>query len=185
VTPEGTTLYLDAFGVHVELFSASISQWNEYLVAGGQMVGVRFERSDSTVTTRYFHPDHLGSIAVITDEAGAVAERLSYDAWGKRRFPNGADDPSGSITSQTTVGFTGQEELADVGLVPDPRLDHRDRGDGDLRVRLCAVPALGGGHNRGCRRRHHHRQARPRLEGGPDRRGDGVGLQRGRGSDIS
>ena len=60
---------------------------------------------------------HLGSIAVITDETGAVAERLSYDAWGKHRFPNGADDPSGSITSQTTVGFTGQEELADVGLV--------------------------------------------------------------------
>jgi RHS repeat-associated protein len=27
------------------------------------------------------------------------------------------DDPSGSITSQTTRGFTGQEELADVGLV--------------------------------------------------------------------
>src|SRR5262249_44422488 len=41
----------------------------------------------------------------------------SYDAWGKRRFPTGADDPSGSITSQTTRGFTGQEELADAGLV--------------------------------------------------------------------
>jgi uncharacterized protein RhaS with RHS repeats len=80
VTPEGTTLYFDAFGVHVELFSATISQWNEYLVAGGQMVGVRFERSNSTVATRYFHQDHLGSIAVITDETGAVAERLSYDA---------------------------------------------------------------------------------------------------------
>jgi RHS repeat-associated protein len=117
VTPEGTTLYFDPFGVHVEYFSASTSQWNEYLVAGGQMVGVRFERSDSTVATRYFHPDHLGSVAVITEETGAVAERLSYDAWGKRRFPNGADDPAGSITSQTTVGFTGQEELADVGLV--------------------------------------------------------------------
>jgi RHS repeat-associated protein len=46
-----------------------------------------------------------------------VVERDSYDAWGKRRFPNGADDPSGSLTSQTTRGFTGQEELTDVGLV--------------------------------------------------------------------
>jgi len=36
---------------------------------------------------------------------------------GKRRFPTGADDPTGSITSQVTRGFTGQEELADVGLV--------------------------------------------------------------------
>ena len=46
-----------------------------------------------------------------------MVERLSYDAWGKRRFPNGQDDPTGSISSQTTRGFTGQEELADVGLV--------------------------------------------------------------------
>jgi len=65
------------------------------------------------------HTDNLSSIAVITDESGAVAERLSYDAWGKRRFPNGADDPSGNLNSrsQTTRGFTGQEELDDVGLV--------------------------------------------------------------------
>src|SRR5207245_9036681 len=49
--------------------------------------------------------------------SGAVVERDGYDAWGKRRFPNGDDDRSGSLTSQTTRGFTGQEELADVGLV--------------------------------------------------------------------
>jgi RHS repeat-associated protein len=81
------------------------------------MLGVRVLHSDNSVTTRYFHTDHLGSIAVITDENGSVVERDSYDAWGKRRFPNGADDPTGSITSQTTRGFTGQEELTDVGLV--------------------------------------------------------------------
>src|SRR5262249_39241215 len=57
------------------------------------------------------------SVAVITDESGTVLERLSFDAWGKRRFPSGADDPSGSITSQTNRGFTGHEELDAVGLV--------------------------------------------------------------------
>ncbi len=81
------------------------------------MPGVCVLGSDGSVTTRYFHTDNLGSIAVITNESGAVVERNSYDAWGKRRFPTGADDPSGSIESQTTRGFTGQEELADVGLV--------------------------------------------------------------------
>jgi RHS repeat-associated protein len=70
-----------------------------------------------TLNTRYFHSDHLGSISVITDETGNVLERLSYDAWGKRRFPNGSDDSSGSITSQTTRGFTGEEELSVSGLV--------------------------------------------------------------------
>ena len=46
-----------------------------------------------------------------------MVERLSYDAWGKRRYPNGTDDPTGSITSQTSRGFTGHEELDSVGLV--------------------------------------------------------------------
>jgi RHS repeat-associated protein len=54
---------------------------------------------------------------VLTDEAGAVVERLSFDPWGKRRQPNGADDPAGTITSQTSKGFTGHEELDSVGLV--------------------------------------------------------------------
>ncbi len=46
-----------------------------------------------------------------------MVERDGYDAWGKRRYPTGADDPAGQITSQTTTrGFTGQEEL-DFGLV--------------------------------------------------------------------
>jgi RHS repeat-associated protein len=116
VSPQGTTLYFTAFGVHTELFTAATSQWYDYIGSGGSMLGVRVQ-SASSVTTRYFQTDNLGSIAVITDESGNVVERDSYDAWGKRRFPNGADDPSGSLTSQTTRGFTGQEELADVGLV--------------------------------------------------------------------
>jgi hypothetical protein len=82
------------------------------------MVGVRFLNSDESVQTRYFHHDHLGSVAVITNESGAVVERNSYDAWGKRRFPNGTDDPTGSITSQTTKGFTGHEMLRKRSLSP-------------------------------------------------------------------
>jgi RHS repeat-associated protein len=54
---------------------------------------------------------------LVTAETGAVVWRDSYDAWGKRRFAAGADDPTGSITSQTIRGFTGQEELTHVGLV--------------------------------------------------------------------
>jgi hypothetical protein len=67
--------------------------------------------------TRYFHADNLGSIAVITDETGPVVERDGYNARGKRRSPTGADDPTGSLTSQTTRGFTAQEALHDAGLV--------------------------------------------------------------------
>lgn len=93
------------------------TEWHGYLTVGSAKVGLRIERSDETVSLRYFHTDHLGSIAAIADENGAVSERLSYDAWGKRRYANGADDPTGSVTSETKRGFTGHEHLDEVGLV--------------------------------------------------------------------
>jgi len=34
--------------------------------------------ASETLTTRYFHTDHLGSVSVITNETGAVVERLAY-----------------------------------------------------------------------------------------------------------
>jgi uncharacterized protein RhaS with RHS repeats len=42
-------------------------------------------KSGALDETRYVHSDHLGSIDVLTDEAGAVKERRSYDAFGARR----------------------------------------------------------------------------------------------------
>jgi RHS repeat-associated protein len=112
--PEGGTLYLDAFGVHSEALVSGTVTWYDYVVADGAMVAVWIGNG---TTTRYFLADNLGSIAVISDANGTVVEHDGYDAWGKRRFANGADDPTNSITSQTTRGFTGQEELSDFGLV--------------------------------------------------------------------
>jgi hypothetical protein len=90
--PEGGTLYFDAFGVHAELFLGTNWAWYDYLSAGGAMIGVWVQNATST-TPLYFHPDNLGSIAVITDATGAVVTngRQGYDAWGKRRWANGAD----------------------------------------------------------------------------------------------
>lgn len=97
---------------------ASSARWTEYLLVGNVQVGMRtLQLASRTLATRYFHTDHLGSIAVITDTTGSVVERLSYDAWGKRRKLDGTDDTAGSITSQTTRGFTGQEQLSVGGLV--------------------------------------------------------------------
>jgi hypothetical protein len=38
-------------------------RWSNYVVAAGGLVGMHVENSDETVLTRYFHKDHLGSIA--------------------------------------------------------------------------------------------------------------------------
>jgi hypothetical protein len=76
--PEGYTYYFDAFGVHAELFLGATSQWNDYLMAGGAMIGMRvLHNSDQSFSTRYFHADNLGSIAVITGENRNVVERDS------------------------------------------------------------------------------------------------------------
>lgn len=60
--------------------------------------------------------DHLGSITAITEEStGAVQERLSYDAWGKRR--SASDWSSAASASLLNRGYTGHEHLDDVGLI--------------------------------------------------------------------
>ena len=57
---------------------------------------------------------------MVTDSAGNVLERLSYDPWGDRRASNGAGDPTNAIIPSTTDrGFTGHEhlDLGGMGLV--------------------------------------------------------------------
>ncbi|CCD94777.1 hypothetical protein BRAO375_3690005 [Bradyrhizobium sp. ORS 375] len=122
VTPEGTTLYIAGFGVMAEVQNpgTTTQKWTDYLSVGNAKVGMRVTQtaaSGTTLTLRYFHTDHLGSIVALTDENGLLQQRLSYDAWGKRRNVDGTDDVAGSTTSQTTRGFTGQEELSVAGLV--------------------------------------------------------------------
>jgi len=98
--------------------TCSLTTWNEYLFAGGGMVGVHFTATAPPPQPfLYFVKDHLGSIAVITNGAGVVHERLAYDAWGKRRNPDGTDDAAGILTASTTRGFTGHEMIDEIDLV--------------------------------------------------------------------
>jgi uncharacterized protein RhaS with RHS repeats len=118
--PSGETLYLSGGGVFAERFAGLGGggvQWTNYLIIGGRLVGVHIQKADESTATRYFHTDHLGSISVITKEDCGVVERLSYDAWGKRRHPDGSPDPAGAITSEASRGFTGHEQLDSVGLI--------------------------------------------------------------------
>lgn len=65
-----------------------------------------------------FLSDHLGSTSVATNKFGEVAQRLSYDAHGKRRFTTGADDLAGALRGVTTErGFTGHQMLDELDLV--------------------------------------------------------------------
>lgn len=119
VTNEETTVYFRGAGLRAEKVtgaSSGNSVWKLYLEGGGKLIGQRIE-AGATTTISYFVADHLGSIAVIMDELGGVKERLAYDAWGKRRYPDGSDDPTWSITSESSRGFTGHEHMDEVGLI--------------------------------------------------------------------
>ncbi|MFX5752173.1 hypothetical protein ABTE32_22380, partial [Acinetobacter baumannii] len=66
----GTTTYLnDPFsGAQAEAFigtaTPTVTNWSEYLSAGGERVGVHLSYSNGAAAhTRYFTLDHLGSIA--------------------------------------------------------------------------------------------------------------------------
>ncbi len=94
-----------------------------YIFAGSSRVAIRTTDDAPTPgdSLRYLHRDHLGSVDTITDAAGAVVERLSYGAFGKRRVAAGANawtDPALAIAAVNTPrGFTGHEHLDDFQLV--------------------------------------------------------------------
>ena len=113
-----------------------------FLTAAGQAFGVLTttdalptlgtgQMSPPTVTSvtlakvEYWHKDHLGSIASTSDQNGALQQRYSFDPFGKRRYTTGAYDATGVVQSDWSLaaangtgrGFTGHEQLDDVGLV--------------------------------------------------------------------
>lgn len=63
-------------------------------------------------SVRYLLQDHLGSVCGITDAGGQLLQLLGYDAWGRRRMPNGM--PLDSLVASAFLfdrGFTGHEHL--------------------------------------------------------------------------
>jgi len=66
----------------------------------------------------YAHANHLYSVAALTDAAGQVVERYSYNAYGKRTIL-AADGTTVRTTSSygNQIGFTGRYHDEETGLV--------------------------------------------------------------------
>ncbi|MGJ8634058.1 MAG: FG-GAP-like repeat-containing protein [Luteolibacter sp.] len=73
-------------------------------------------------TTKYLLGDHLGSTETVTDQDGAVVERVSYDAWGQQRDAvtwgeaESVDYGKGRTLASVTRGFTGHEQFDSLGI---------------------------------------------------------------------
>ena len=69
---------------------------------------------------RFYHPDHLGSVVLVTDGGGAIVQEVAYRAFGAVGFH--------STPAQPTFAFLGNEADAETGLTYcqsrfyDPRL---------------------------------------------------------------
>lgn len=78
-------------------------------------------------TRAFVHVDHLGSTEKVTDAAGTILERRSYDAFGAKRNPDWTSTAA-PLASTTTAGYTGHEGDEALGLVNmkgriyDPRI---------------------------------------------------------------
>lgn len=95
--PSGTETTLYVGGLFEKVTKpAGTTEYKHSILAHGQIVAIRTLRSSGTNDIRYLHPDHLGSVDAITNEAGAAVLKLSYDAFGKRRSPT---TWSGSLAS--------------------------------------------------------------------------------------
>lgn len=118
----GTTIYLHpdnsgGLSFEKETDNNGIVEQRHYITAGGQVVAMLKIRNGVT-SVRYFHRDNLGSTAAVTDKDGIVVERLAYEPFGKRRFPNGTADPNDTIHGQETErGYTNHEHLDELGLI--------------------------------------------------------------------
>lgn len=123
----GTTWYLngeDSLGLSYEKeqLASGITENKHYLSAGGVVFALFVQRTGTlgatpTTATRYFHHDHLGSIAAVSDESGTVIERMAFDPWGKRRFVNGRPDTLDAIVGVSTHrGYTMHEHLDEMGV---------------------------------------------------------------------
>lgn len=109
----------------IEYFSSGLTRTTNYI--GG--IGIQITESQGNNTTskiQYYLKDHLGSVTGFTDEAGALIEEYSYDAWGKRR--NIDWTIANNISPTHERGFTNHEhyDIFDIidmnGRIYDPTL---------------------------------------------------------------
>ena len=118
---------------HVEF----VTKDNELKEIQRQIEGIAIETEYVTTGIRelqFLHQDHLGSVNMITNEAGKLVQAFSYDPWGQRSeaYSSGTNFMLGQAAQLALPhyrrGYTGHEHLDGVGLIHmngrvyDPRL---------------------------------------------------------------
>ncbi len=123
ITPAGITTTVYAGGGSTEVITRpGGSSEMKTTIGDFAVVTTPTTTPGSASVTQYLHRDHLGSVDTITNAAGQVVQRMSFDSWGKRREVSWLTMTDGAIaafdtSATTTRGFTGHEMIDPVGLV--------------------------------------------------------------------
>ena len=86
------------------------------LVNGDELVSYTLQKPRHAPVRFYTHANHLYSIAAITNTAGAVVERYSYNAYGVRTVKNSAGATLAKSAVNQDRGFTGYKLDSETGL---------------------------------------------------------------------
>ena len=79
----------------------------EYIFAGDQRIAAVIHPPSGPQRIQYFHPDHLGSTNVVTNEAGQVVARMEYVPFGATSHQEGSANPPHKFTGQRLDDATG------------------------------------------------------------------------------
>jgi RHS repeat-associated protein len=98
--------------MNVPLPDGTALLYTEKEVVGGEVL---FDPSHF----KYLHPDHLGSIVLVSDSVGDVVEEYAYDPFGRHRDPvNGQVTLPSEVSGRTQdTGYTGQKEISKLELM--------------------------------------------------------------------
>ena len=125
---EGQTTSRLYLGKRYEQISTGDRTTHKYFIyAGDQLAAIHFDEVDhrgdqSDYQTRYLHTDALGSVDLITDGAGGVVDKLSFDPSGQRRTATwrSVQQRLGQASLApllTNRGFTGHEHVDALGII--------------------------------------------------------------------
>lgn len=115
-----TTHYVG--GILEKLVTSTRTHFKHYVAGPTGLVATYTRRTDATEDAFYFTKDHLGSVDSVTNQAGTVQVRLSFEAFGKRRKELGwaGAVPAADLTAVANTsrrGYTEHEMLDNLGLI--------------------------------------------------------------------
>lgn len=106
----GTSTYANRY---FDRLATSTSATSTVYIFAGDMLVATVEGNGTATSTRYVHPDHLGSTNVVTNASGTVLETIEYYPYGSER----TNTSTGGAGSRRAFIGQYQDDTADLNYL--------------------------------------------------------------------